>query len=81
MEKKIPPLASKQLEEMLVPINSLTPHPENYKEHKEDQLAGLKASLKAFGWTKPICANPQGVIVAGHGMYQFPKELIVYISN
>lgn len=39
MEKKIPPLASKQLEEMLVPIDSLTPHPENYKEHKEDQLA------------------------------------------
>lgn len=90
MEKKIPPLASKQLEEMLVPINSLTPHPENYKEHKEDQLAGLKASLKAFGWTKPICANPQGVIVAGHGMYQtaiengythIPVEYLAFDNN
>lgn len=69
MERKIPPLASKILEPLLVPIGSIKPHPENYKEHPEDQLDSLNASLLAFGWTKPICANPEGFIVAGHGMY------------
>lgn len=69
MERKIPPLASKWLDDLLVPIDSIRPHPENYKEHPDDQLDSLNASLLAFGWTKPICANPAGVIVAGHGMY------------
>lgn len=69
MEKKIPPLASKWLEDLLVPIDSIKPHPENYKEHPDEQLDSLNASLLAFGWTKPICANPEGFIVAGHGMY------------
>lgn len=69
MERKIPPLASKWLEDLLVPIDSIRPHPDNYKEHPDDQLDSLNASLLAFGWTKPICANPEGFIVAGHGMY------------
>lgn len=69
MERKLPPLASKWLEDLLVPIDSIKPHPDNYKDHPDDQLDSLNASLLAFGWTKPICANPQGYIVAGHGMY------------
>lgn len=69
MERKIPPLASKWLESILVPIDSIRPHPDNYKEHPDNQLDSLNASLLAFGWTKPICANPEGFIVAGHGMY------------
>jgi hypothetical protein len=90
MEKRIPPLASKQLEEMLVPIENLKPHPENYKEHPDDQLSMLRASLLAFGWTKPIFANPKNQIVAGHGMYMaaleqgythVPVEYLAFDSN
>lgn len=68
-EKKFPPLASKTLEDRLVPIENIKPHPDNYKEHPEDQIISLRASLDAFGWTKPIVVNTQGIIVAGHGMY------------
>lgn len=74
MDKKIPPLASKQLEALLVPITDIKPHPENYKTHPPDQIKSLRASLKAFGCTSPIKANLEGLIVAGHGMYQMYIE-------
>lgn len=74
MEKKIPPLASKQLETLLTPISDITPHPDNYKKHPKDQINALRASLKTFGCTQPIKVNLEGIIVAGHGMYQLYKE-------
>ena len=74
MEKNIPPLASKQLESLLTDISEIKPHPENYKIHPPDQIKSLRASLKAFGCTSPIKANLDGLIVAGHGMYQLYLE-------
>ena len=72
--KKIPPLASKQLEPLLIPIEDIRPHPDNYKVHPPEQLRSLKASLKTFSWTTPIKANLEGFIIAGHGMYQVALE-------
>lgn len=72
--EKIPPLASKQLEPLLTPISDIHPHPDNYKIHTPAQIKDLRASLKAFGCTSPIKVNLQGVIVAGHGMYQLYLE-------
>lgn len=74
MDKKLPRLASKQLEPLLTPISEIRPHPLNYKKHPPEQIQVLRASLKAFGWTTPIRANLKGVIVAGHGMYQLSIE-------
>lgn len=74
MSQKIPPLASKQLEPLLTPIENIIPHPDNYKIHPPEQLRSLKASLKTFSWTTPIKANMEGVIIAGHGMYQAALE-------
>jgi DNA modification methylase len=74
MDKKVPPLASKQLEPLLIPINDIKPHPENYKTHPADQIRSLKASLRTFAWTTPIKANLEGFIIAGHGMYQAALE-------
>jgi hypothetical protein len=74
MQEKIPPLSSKQLEPLLIPITDIHPHPDNYKIHNVDQLRSLKASLKTFSWTTPIKANLEGTIIAGHGMYQAALE-------
>lgn len=74
MTQKIPPLASKQLEPLLVSIEDIRPHPDNYKTHPPEQLRSLKASLKTFSWTTPIKANLEGFIIAGHGMYQAALE-------
>ena len=74
MNQKIPPLASKQLEPLLIPISDIKPHPDNYKIHPPEQLRSLKASLKTFSWTTPIKANLEGFIIAGHGMYQAALE-------
>jgi len=74
MTEKIPPLSSKQLEPLLVSIDEIQPHPDNYKIHTPEQIASLRASLKAFGWTTPIKANLKEIIVAGHGMYELAKQ-------
>lgn len=74
MDKKLPPLASKQLEPLLTPLSDIRPHPDNYKVHPSEQIKALRASLKAFGVTSPIKANLEGFIVAGHGMYQLYLE-------
>ena len=74
MNQKIPPLASKQLEPLLISIGDIRPHPDNYKIHPPEQLRSLKASLKTFSWTTPIKANLEGFIIAGHGMYQAALE-------
>lgn len=74
MEPKIPPLASKQLEPLLISIGDIRPHPENYKIHPPEQIRKLRASLKAFGCTSPLKANLEGTLVAGHGMYQLYLE-------
>jgi len=74
MDKKIPPLASKQLEALLTPLSEIRPHPDNYKTHPPGQIQALRASLKAFGCTAPIKVNLEGYIVAGHGMYQLYME-------
>lgn len=72
--RKIPPLASKQLESLLSPISEIKPFPKNYKEHPQSQVSKLCKSLRAFGWTKPVCVNINGEIVAGHGMVEAAKE-------
>lgn len=72
--EKFPPLSSKQLEPLLVSIDDIQPHPENYKIHPPEQIKSLRASLKTFGWTTPIKANLKGVIIAGHGMYELAQQ-------
>jgi DNA modification methylase len=74
MNEKIPSLASKQLEPLLTSISEILPHPDNYKKHPPEQIKSLRASVKAFGWTAPIKVNLDGIIVAGHGMYQLALE-------
>lgn len=55
-----------------VPLEELTPHPDNYRRH---DLEGIKDSLKRFGQARPILANPQGVILAGNGTYESIRQL------
>lgn len=51
----------------LVDPRSLRPHPRNYQEHPDDQLAHLIASIEAHGFYKNVVVSRDGVILAGHG--------------
>jgi ParB-like chromosome segregation protein Spo0J len=68
MNKRFSPLAaSSQLSVTYRPIGELLPDPRNARTHPKRQIEQLKASIKEFGFTNPILADPEGRIIAGHG--------------
>lgn len=52
-----------QLRSLAVPINSLVPDPANPKEHGEENIEAIKASLRKFGQDQPLVVQKQGRIV------------------
>lgn len=61
-----------------VPIDSLRPHPRNYRKHPESQIARLSASLARFSQVRSIVvqagADGRYLIVAGHGLAEAAKR-------
>lgn len=49
------------------PIVKLLPYSRNARTHSPEQVASIAASIVEFGFTNPILAGSDGVIVAGHG--------------
>ena len=49
------------------PTAKLLPYARNARTHTEEQVAQIAASIAEFGFTNPILAGADGVIVAGHG--------------
>lgn len=57
------------------PVDSLVPDPRNARTHPRKQVAQIVASIRAFGFTNPILADPEGRIIAGHGRLLAAKEM------
>ncbi len=49
------------------PTAKLLPYARNARTHSDEQVAQIAASIAEFGFTTPILAGADGVIVAGHG--------------
>ncbi len=49
------------------PIQRLVPYAANARTHSDEQVAQIAASMVEFGFTNPILAGADGIIVAGHG--------------
>ena len=58
-----------------VPIGQVRPFEKNPRKHPKKQIRQLKRSLKRFKWMLPILIDSNGVIIAGHGIYQAAREL------
>lgn len=52
-----------ELSSRLVPVSSLTRHPDNPRKGDVDEIA---ESLQRFGQTRPILADTEGVVIAGN---------------
>ena len=52
----------------LVALDSLTPHPRNYRSHPPDQLLHIKESIEVNGFYRNIVVARDGTILAGHGV-------------
>lgn len=57
------------------PTVSLIPDPRNARTHPKKQVAQIAASIREFGFTNPILADPEGHLIAGHGRLLAAREL------
>ena len=57
------------------PTEKLVPYARNARTHSEEQVAQIAASIVEFGFTNPILAGSDGVIVAGHGRLAAAQKL------
>jgi len=51
----------------MTPVGELAPYAANARTHTDEQIAQIAASIEEFGFTNPILAGSDGVIIAGHG--------------
>ncbi len=57
------------------PTAKLIPYARNARRHSDAQVAQIAASIAEFGFTNPILAGSDGVIVAGHGRLAAAQKL------
>jgi len=59
----------------LVPVTTLIPYIRNPRQHSEQQVAQLAASMKEFGWVNPVLRDEDQTILAGHGRIMAAQKL------
>lgn len=69
------PAAARRLAVVYTSTGSLTPDPRNARTHPKRQIEQIVSSIRAFGFTNPILADPEGNVIAGHGRLRAAKEL------
>jgi len=67
--------AARPLHVVYKTISSLTPDPRNARTHPKRQIEQIMASIRAFGFTNPILADPEGNVIAGHGRLRAARDM------
>jgi DNA modification methylase len=57
------------------PIDKLLPYVRNARQHSDEQIAQIAASIAEFGFVNPILIGADGVLVAGHGRLAAARKL------
>ena len=57
------------------PTTKLIPYARNARTHSDEQVAQIAASIVEFGFTNPVLAGSDGVIIAGHGRLAAAQRL------
>lgn len=60
---------------VVVPLDSLRPHPRNYRTHPEDQLAHIARSIELHGFYRNVVVARDRTILAGHGVVTAARRL------
>jgi DNA modification methylase len=56
-------------------VADLIPYALNSREHSDDQVAQIAASIRAFGFTNPVLIDEQNNLIAGHGRVMAARKL------
>ncbi|MCL4844785.1 MAG: site-specific DNA-methyltransferase [Bryobacteraceae bacterium] len=59
------------------PIDRLIPYARNARTHTDEQVAQIAASIAEFGWTNPVLAGSDGVLIAGHARLLAARKLAI----
>jgi DNA modification methylase len=57
------------------PVDKLIPYARNARTHSAEQVAQVAASIAEFGWTNPILAGADGIVIAGHARLLAVRKL------
>ncbi|MCC6363134.1 MAG: site-specific DNA-methyltransferase [Bryobacterales bacterium] len=57
------------------PVEKLIPYARNARTHSDEQVAQIAASIAEFGWTNPILAGADGIVIAGHARLLAARKL------
>ncbi len=49
------------------PVGNLVPYAANARLHSDEQVAGIVASIREFGFNNPVLIDGEGGLIAGHG--------------
>lgn len=69
-----PPQAGRPSLEYL-PVEALTPDPQNAREHTRAQIKQIARSIEAFGFGSPILVDRDLKVIAGHGRLEALRHL------
>ena len=58
-----------------IPITELKSHPQNYRDHPDDQLEHIIESIKSNGYYRNVVIAKDGTTLAGHGVVKASKKL------
>ncbi len=56
-------------------VDRLLPYARNARTHSAEQVAQIAASIAEFGWTNPILAGADGIVIAGHARLLAARKL------
>lgn len=65
----------KTTEMVELPVALLKPYERNAKQHPEEQLEKLQASIREFGFVSPCLIDKDYNIIAGHGRVMAAKQM------
>ena len=57
------------------PVDRLRPYERNSRRHSPEQIEQIAASIEQWGWTMPILAADDGMVLVGHGRLAAGKLL------
>ena len=69
------PAVSKRVVSEIASLASLRPSPNNARTHSKRQVQQIARSIREFGPTNPIVADPTGEIIAGHGRWLAANQI------
>ena len=58
-----------------VDVSKLIPYINNAKQHSEQQVTKLAASIREFGFVNPVLIDKDFNVIAGHGRIMAAKKL------